>query len=209
MKRLQLRFGFTLVELLVVVALIGILAVAVLSTINPIEQANRARDAKYKNDASEIVSATERYYATTQTYPWTSGTNMGLYWSDASLSDNGTNPKIGICGSSGCPSTYGLLISSNELRTEFANRDAFKSTASELDKFYIGRNIGASDSVYVCYVPRSDTKRKSNYTTLKLGSSLGIGAGGTSTTYPPATACTSSTPGYTSLATSCVDCIPQ
>jgi len=35
--------GFTLVELLIVIALIAILSVAVLATINPIEQANKAK----------------------------------------------------------------------------------------------------------------------------------------------------------------------
>ena len=49
--------GFTLVELLIVIALIGILSVAMLATINPIEQANKARDAKVQNDAAEVMNA--------------------------------------------------------------------------------------------------------------------------------------------------------
>ena len=49
------RKGFTLVELLIVIALISILSVAVLATINPIEQSNKARDAKFKNDAAEFL----------------------------------------------------------------------------------------------------------------------------------------------------------
>ena len=40
--------GFTLVELLIVIALISILSVAVLATINPIEQANKAKGGKLK-----------------------------------------------------------------------------------------------------------------------------------------------------------------
>ena len=64
------RRGFTLVELLIVIALISILAVAVLATINPIEQANKARDARVQNDAAEVMNAYERYYASLQQYPW-------------------------------------------------------------------------------------------------------------------------------------------
>ncbi len=64
------RRGFTLVELLIVIALISILAVAVLATINPIEQANKARDASVLNDAAEVMNAYERYYANSQNYPW-------------------------------------------------------------------------------------------------------------------------------------------
>ena len=64
--------GFTLVELLIVIALIAILSVAVLATINPIEQTNKARDAKFKNDAAEVLSAYERYFASQNNYPWNS-----------------------------------------------------------------------------------------------------------------------------------------
>ena len=54
--------GFTLVELLIVIALIAILSVAVLATINPIEQSNKARDAKFKNDAAEVMNSYERFW---------------------------------------------------------------------------------------------------------------------------------------------------
>ena len=52
--------GFTLIELLVVITLIGILAVAVLSAINPIEQINKARDAGRRADAAQILKALDR-----------------------------------------------------------------------------------------------------------------------------------------------------
>ena len=42
-KRKIFESGFTLVELLIVIALIAILSVAVLATINPIEQSNKAK----------------------------------------------------------------------------------------------------------------------------------------------------------------------
>lgn len=62
--------GFTMVELLVVIAIIGILAVAVLSTLNPIEQINKSRDTRTRNDVVQVMTAIERYYATQEDYPW-------------------------------------------------------------------------------------------------------------------------------------------
>ena len=65
-----MKKGFTLVELLIVIALIAILSVAVLATINPIEQSNKAKDSTVQNDAAEVMNAYERYYTVKQTYPW-------------------------------------------------------------------------------------------------------------------------------------------
>ncbi|MBU1085313.1 type II secretion system GspH family protein, partial [Patescibacteria group bacterium] len=61
--------GFTLIELLVVISLIGVLAVAVLSAINPIEQLNKGRDAGRRADAAQIIKAIDRYYASYEAYP--------------------------------------------------------------------------------------------------------------------------------------------
>lgn len=69
-KRKVFEKGFTLVELLIVIALIAILSVAVLATINPIEQSNKAKDSTVQNDAAEVMNAYERYYTVKATYPW-------------------------------------------------------------------------------------------------------------------------------------------
>ena len=58
-----MKKGFTLIELLVVITLIGILAVAVLSALNPIEQINKARDAGKRADSSQLLEALDRYFA--------------------------------------------------------------------------------------------------------------------------------------------------
>ncbi len=65
-----MKKGFTLIELLVVISVIAVLAVAVLSSINPVEQINKAKDTASKSDASELLNAAERYYATFGCYPW-------------------------------------------------------------------------------------------------------------------------------------------
>lgn len=70
-KRLK---GFTLVELLVVVAILGILAGAILIAINPLEQLARGRDAGRKSSLSQLGNAVQSYYSSQNvTYP-TQGT---------------------------------------------------------------------------------------------------------------------------------------
>ena len=75
---MRMQKGFTLVELLIVIALLGAIALAVIAAINPIEQANRARDTRFKTDSANLVSAIERYFTTKSEFPWvTSGTVNG------------------------------------------------------------------------------------------------------------------------------------
>jgi prepilin-type N-terminal cleavage/methylation domain-containing protein len=70
MKKLLSQVGFTLIELLVVISVIGVLAVAVLSSINPIEQINKGRDTGARSDAAQLINAVDRYYATQELFPW-------------------------------------------------------------------------------------------------------------------------------------------
>lgn len=62
--------GFTLIELLIVITIIGVLAVAILSAINPVEQIRRAQDSGRESDAAEILNAFDRYYTAFFEFPW-------------------------------------------------------------------------------------------------------------------------------------------
>ena len=75
MKISKLRKGFTMIELLIVIAVLGILAVAVLSAINPIEQINRGKDTGSRSDAEQLISAVDRYYTGVGFYPWRTGSS--------------------------------------------------------------------------------------------------------------------------------------
>ena len=68
--KMSSRAGFTMIELLVVISVIGILAVAVLSSINPIEQINKGRDTRTRSDAAQLINAADRYFAIHEIYPW-------------------------------------------------------------------------------------------------------------------------------------------
>jgi len=147
--------GFTLVELLIVIALIAILSVAVLATINPIEQSNKARDASFKNDAAEILNAFERYYTSSSHYPWMDVTGVGV----SSISDTvvigSTTPAFGVVGVGGSP---GLLVSTSELKSSFSGKAPFQATATEEDKMYVVHNGDTNDN-YVCFHPKAAANR--------------------------------------------------
>ncbi|MDP2585780.1 MAG: LamG-like jellyroll fold domain-containing protein [Candidatus Levybacteria bacterium] len=56
------RKGFTLIEILVVIAMIGALAGGLFVAINPLEKVARAKDATKKATASQLVNALQTYY---------------------------------------------------------------------------------------------------------------------------------------------------
>lgn len=69
MRKTHLRAGFTIVELLIVIVVIGILAALVISTYAGVQA--RARDAKRAADLSAIAKALEAQYAVKGEYPGT------------------------------------------------------------------------------------------------------------------------------------------
>ncbi len=149
--------GFTLVELLIVIALIAILSVAVLATINPIEQTNKARDAQFKNDAAEVLGALERYYASQNAYPWNNGVGTTVA-SGSKVALASTDSAFGVLGlgSSGAGSA-GVLITTSELKSSFMGKDPFKTGANSVDLMYVYNN--GLDSNYVCFIPKATANR--------------------------------------------------
>lgn len=54
--------GFTLIELIIVIAILGVLATTLIMTLNPADQYAKAVDAKRKVELSQIQKALESYY---------------------------------------------------------------------------------------------------------------------------------------------------
>jgi prepilin-type N-terminal cleavage/methylation domain-containing protein len=193
--------GFTLVELLIVIALLGVLATAVLAAINPLEQANRARDTRMRSDASQLLAATDRYFVAQSEFPWQTVDPTTYDSSDDAV--NFTSAKvaiIGLCssGSQGC-NADGVLIANNELKTEFRKRDFIKAADNEWSKLlYIGKEAKASSSVYACFVPLSKSERTKADTMITTSSPV-ITRG--------VSGCADKS--YADLANSCVVCLPQ
>lgn len=61
--------AFTLIELLIVIAILGILAAAVMVAINPAKRLAQARDAQRKSDVNAIANALIGYYTIRGSYP--------------------------------------------------------------------------------------------------------------------------------------------
>ena len=158
--------GFTLVELLIVIGLLGAIALIVISAINPIEQANRARDTRYKADGGQLISAIDRYFVGASAYPWMNIGTPITTTVDASFGfRTASGEEIGICGAD-C-TTDGLLTNTNELKTEFRNRDFISSTEAT-EQLMIGKGTGSSESVYACFVPLSKSVREKACTAGKV-----------------------------------------
>ena len=153
MKNLKSKInrGFTMIELLIVIAVLGVLAIAVLATFNPIEQINRGRDTASRSDAEQILSAIDRYNA-----------NRGLWpWQDASDEEDAIGvltqittdaPTGGTCtmmenlgtGADPCPGT-------DEIKQAFIARMT-SDRANAINIYYRGES---GDSVYICFNPQS------------------------------------------------------
>ena len=215
-----MKKGFTLIELLVVITLIGILAVAVLSALNPIEQINKGRDAAKRADSSQLLSALDRYFASNEKFPWN---NYETHNTSVDVAFSGTADMVGVgvCGVAGVvadASAYnsgtggctagGYLVNTQELKAQFGKRAYFKSTAIAADKLYIYKAID-EPSVSICFVPASRATRDratEENTPLK---NLGIDIDGLPTQVEVCSGAPTSWSVLTGDSPACFVCIPE
>jgi prepilin-type N-terminal cleavage/methylation domain-containing protein len=153
----KLSQAFTLVELLIVIGLLGAIAMIVIAAINPIEQSNRAADARFKADGSQMISAIERFYAAHSKFPWECAAAGCPTSQDEFTFVTASDADVGLCSASGC-ATGGTLVTNDELKTEFLGRDWVKATT--IDKqIFIGKGVGTSSSVYACFIPKAKSTK--------------------------------------------------
>jgi len=94
-ERARQEEGFTLIELMIVIVILGVLAGIVLFAVNGIN--DRGVHAACRTDQSTITTGVEAYYAKNGNYPanlaptLTSGSNIFLKW-DTSFVDSSGNP---------------------------------------------------------------------------------------------------------------------
>ncbi|MBI4029213.1 MAG: prepilin-type N-terminal cleavage/methylation domain-containing protein [Candidatus Blackburnbacteria bacterium] len=138
--------GFTLIELLIVISIIGILAVAVLSAINPIEQIRKGTDTGKKSDSAELLNAMERFYATFQCYPWDFSTSCAATLTTLPTTQASTM-KGGAAGTI-AGSLNVLSTTTNELKSQFLTR-------TSLTSLYVTEDTGST--MHVCFLPDSKT----------------------------------------------------
>lgn len=142
--------GFTLIELLVVIGILGILAAALVATIDPFEQLRKARDSRAQNVAVELQNALLRYYTVHEAMPW-EGTapacDMGGLNVAAGTTVEDLNTAPADC--------LDDLISQGELKQAF-------TTAQGLDQIFVVEpymidavNSAVDGSPAICYIPQS------------------------------------------------------
>lgn len=78
MGKPSFKKGFTLVELLIVIAILGILAVGLIAIVNPAGQLQKAQDSKRKSDLSQVQKALETYYQDNRVYPDSINNKIGF-----------------------------------------------------------------------------------------------------------------------------------
>jgi general secretion pathway protein G len=148
------RKGFTLIEILIVVAIIAILASVVLVGLGPTQQAGR--DARRLSDLTEVQNGLELYYNACGYYPGTDSGTPCQGWADAG-------------GYSGLSTT---LLSFKSLGITTVPNDP---TAGH--HYYYATNTGGSE-----YILGADLENKQNsvFTTYSTPSDLGDMQGGDS-----------------------------
>ncbi len=143
--------GFTLIELLVVIGILGILAAALVATIDPFEQLKKADDAKIKNIAVEYQTALVRYYTTHGAFPWSDANN-----SDANCTGIGGADIANTLSTAGLAScTTNGLIGEGELKS------AFTSNQTDMGKVKVYWRTAAQTDVQICFSPTSKSQKAS------------------------------------------------
>jgi len=69
-KKKRKIFGFTLVELIVVIGIIAILLTIVSLAVNPLDQLQRTEDLKAKTLMTDFSNAAISYFSTVKKLPW-------------------------------------------------------------------------------------------------------------------------------------------
>lgn len=74
---MKTKNGFTLVELLVVIAVLAVMATAAVILLDPVTQFQKANDVRRKSDIAHIQKALEQYYQDNGKYPDGTGASGG------------------------------------------------------------------------------------------------------------------------------------
>lgn len=148
------RQGFTLIELLVVIGILGILATALVATIDPFEQLKKGQDANAKNALVEYLNANVRYFTTHNAYTWDTTANGGGGCNGGA----GTAPDGSVAIDNATLATCtDVLVNDKELKSGFA-------TATSLTKQIFVTFSAANSALTGCFRPQSTSQRRDKAT---------------------------------------------
>ena len=131
--------GFTLIEILIVVALLGALVAGLLATLDPFQQIRKGADTSSRSMAADLYRAFVSYQAVRGQFPWAADV-VGLAASAIDMTEASTGYITQI-------------ISAGELKSEFINSIG----ATNLGKVFVSSTAvsGVRNNLSVCFLPES------------------------------------------------------
>lgn len=140
--------GFTLIELIIVIAIIAILAAAIFVAVDPARRLNEARNARRRSDVAAILNAVVTYMTD----------NNGTHYSTVAALTGGNYYTIGTCatgGDTGCTAktTQAACVDLSAIGTNYLGAvptDPRTGTAAKTDYYLMkgasgGLTVGACD----------------------------------------------------------------
>ena len=139
--------GFTLVELIIVIAIITILAAAIFVAIDPARRLNEARNARRQSDVANILDSIVKYQAD----------NSGTHYSTVAGLTAGNFYTIGTCatgGDTGCTAktTQAACVDLSAIGTNYlaaVPADPKGGTAEKTD-YYLMKDANGAITVGAC-----------------------------------------------------------
>lgn len=128
--------SFTLIEILIVIALLGALAAALLATLDPFEQFKKGTDTGTINTASNLHKGIVNYYATKNFMPWCT---------DAQTCTDPTESTAKSLENT----VINNIVQTGELKSDFA-----QLAGGQLENIYI-TGTNNPPIVSICYKPIS------------------------------------------------------
>ncbi len=138
MRKITLRKGFTLVELLIVIALLGALAIGLIGALDPFEQLKKGTDTGTRDLVNQVQTAVLRYYATTNKMPWT---DEATAFTEIDLA---TDPM---------PTAISNMVAAGEMKSNFT--EIYSGSLNKVWVSYTPMTDTTSVQVRVCYAPGS------------------------------------------------------
>jgi prepilin-type N-terminal cleavage/methylation domain-containing protein len=129
-RTIHRRNGFTLVELLITIALLGALAIGLLATIDPFEQLKKGTDTTRQQVTNDVYNAAIQNYTSAGTFTWDNVAGVSL--------DSPTGIHI-----------LNAIIQTGELKKNF-----LETAHANLSSVYISSHK-EDNSIVLCFIPAS------------------------------------------------------